>query len=220
MSATFRIDPAAPDPAAIRAAAEALAAGGLVVLPTETVYGIAGRAGDAAAAAVFRAKRRPIGLSLPVMAPTTEEAMELVGPTPAAAALAAAFWPGPLTLVLPRNKRSERWLLGEATGTIALRVPDHPVATAVLRAAGPLTVTSANLSGSPPLDDEAALVDAFGDAVAVYLIALAPDRVGEASTVVDLTQDAPRILRPGPISAERIRAALAGISSPDDHSID
>jgi tRNA threonylcarbamoyl adenosine modification protein (Sua5/YciO/YrdC/YwlC family) len=210
MSATFHVDPVAPDPGPIRAAAEALAAGDLVVLPTETVYGIAARAGDdRAAAAVFRAKRRPTGLSLPVMAPTADQAMELARPNPAAAALAAAFWPGPLTLVLPRNERSERWLLGDATGTIALRVPDHPVAVAILRAAGPLAVTSANRSGSPPLDDEASLVDAFGDSVAVYLIASAAERAGAASTVVDLTHGAPRIVRSGPIPEGRIRAVVA-----------
>jgi tRNA threonylcarbamoyl adenosine modification protein (Sua5/YciO/YrdC/YwlC family) len=126
-------------------------------------------------------------------------------------------------VVLPRSERSERWLLGDASGTIALRVPDHPVATAILRAAGPLTVTSANPSGSPPLDAEAALLSVFGDAVAVYLVAPPPERSGTPSTVVDLTQDVPRILRAGTISEEAIDAVLArgpSVFPPGDQSID
>ena len=127
MAEIFEHDPEGdPDPAAIRAATEALAAGGLVVLPTETVYGIACRADlPAATGRLFTAKRRARGLALPVMTATATEALVLARPDAAARVMAGAFWPGPLTIVLGRSERAAGWALGEHPDTIALRVPAH-----------------------------------------------------------------------------------------------
>ena len=126
-SRVHEIDPCCPDVAgrAIRAAVAALVEGALVVLPTETVYGIACRPDDASATArLFAAKRRPRGLSLPVLAATADAAWELGVPDDRGRRLAAALWPGPLTMVVPRSDRSKGWALGERGESIALRVPD------------------------------------------------------------------------------------------------
>ncbi|HEX9411578.1 MAG TPA: L-threonylcarbamoyladenylate synthase [Actinomycetota bacterium] len=215
MSEVFEVDPEHPttSSAALAAAARALAQGLLVVLPTETVYGIACRPDEPSATGrVFGAKRRPHGLNLPVLAADAEAAWELVGSDDRATRLAAAFWPGPLTMVLPRSGRSRPWELGERRDSIALRVPDLPLASSLLRRVGPMAVTSANLSGQPPLSDRDELVATLGDAVAVYLV-LVPGIAsphGNPSTVVDLTGEEVRVLRPGPLPAERIRATAAG----------
>jgi len=196
---------------AARPAVEALLTGGLVVFPTETVYGIACRPDDPAATAkLFEAKRRPRGLNLPVLAATAGAALALAEAPVEAAVLAAAFWPGPLTMVLRRSAASSSWDLGDERETIGVRVPDLLLARAVLEATGPLGVTSANLSGEPPAADRVALVATFGDAVALYLVATGAPPTGAPSTVVDLT-DAPRlrVLRAGDVSRERIDGALA-----------
>ena len=211
MSQVFEVDPRSPNAsrAALEAAAGELARGQLVVLPTETLYGMAARPDDPLATArVFSAKRRPLGLNLPVLTGTTEAAWELGVPDERAARLAAAFWPGPLTIVLPRSGRSRAWELGGRRDSIALRVPDLEPTSSLLGMTGALAATSANLSGRPPLSARDGLVATFGDSVAVYLLlppGLAPPR-GIASTVVDLTGAALRILRPGPIPSERIEA--------------
>lgn len=198
------MDEAAP---ALAAAAEALEEGLLVVLPTETVYGLACRP-DASAATdrLFRAKQRPLGLNLPVLADSAEEAWGVGLADPTARALAEAFWPGPFTLVLPRTHRSRRWHLGEATDTVAVRVPDHAVCAELLVRTGPLAATSANLSGRPPLADPHAIEETFGEAVAVYLMisSAEPALAASASTVVDLTDGSLRILREGRISLDAI----------------
>jgi tRNA threonylcarbamoyl adenosine modification protein (Sua5/YciO/YrdC/YwlC family) len=215
VSQVFEVDPRNPNAsrAPLEAAAGALAEGQLVVLPTETIYGIAARPDDPSATArVFSAKRRPSGLNLPVLTAMAEGAWEVGVPDERAIRLAAAFWPGPLTMVLPRSDHSRAWKLGEQRDSIALRVPDHALTSRLIAQAGPLAATSANVSGRPPLSDRSALVGAFGDAVAVYLV-LAPGAAppgGTASTVVDLTGPTMRILRPGPISPEQIEAAAAG----------
>ena len=199
----------------IRAAAAALAAGRLVVLPTETLYGISCRPDDPEATArLFDAKRRPRGLSLPVLTATADEAFEVGERTPAAGRLADACWPGPLTMVLHRSERSRPWSLGDAEDTVGLRVPDHPVRL-LLERTGPLAVSSANRSGAAPSRDPDDIRAAFGDRVAVYLFdARDGADAGEeaASTVVDLTGPEPRILREGRISPARIRD-LAGSGS-------
>jgi L-threonylcarbamoyladenylate synthase len=196
----------------IRAAAAALAAGQLVVLPTETLYGISCRPDDPEATAqLFDAKRRPRGLNLPVLTATADEAFEVGERVPAASRLADACWPGPLTMVLRRGERSRPWSLGDADDTVGLRVPDHPVRL-LLERTGPLAVSSANRSGAAPSRDPDDIRAAFGDRVAVYLFdardeADAGD--GAASTVVDLTGPEPQILRDGRIPPARIRD-LAG----------
>ncbi len=217
MSRVFDVDP--EDPAAVteavRAAAEAVHAGQLVVLPTDTVYGIACRPDDPAAIdRLFEAKRRPTGLNLPVLVASTGDALGLALPSEAGRSLAAEFWPGPLTMVLTRSDLSKDWQLGEKTGTIAIRVPDHHLCLALLTRTGPLAATSANISGETPLRDPATLREAFGLAVAVYVIERSvPDDSSERpSTVVDLTRPDPRVLREGPIDAGAI-SRVVGASS-------
>ena len=211
MIRVFEIDPAHLHEAepGLAAAEQSLAGAELVVFPTETVYGLGSRPDDPDATdRLFRAKQRPLDLNIPLLVDSAVAAWEVAEPSPAARALATRFWPGPLTLVLPRTKRSRPWQLGKAADTVAVRVPDHPLCLALLARTGHLAATSANLSGRPPLSDRTALVDTFGDAVAVYLVlpaGLVPAS-GSPSTVVDLTAERMRILRPGPIPPERIEA--------------
>jgi L-threonylcarbamoyladenylate synthase len=194
-------------------AVEALLHGELVVLPTETVYGIAARPDDAGATArLFAAKRRPRGLSLPILVPDAGSAWTLGRRTSQAEALADAYWPGPLTLVLERTALSSGWALGDEARTIGLRVPDLPLALALLRRAGPIAATSANLSGRPPLGRTEDLLEAFGNLVAVYLVLRreAPEPGGVPSTVVDVTRSPSRFVREGAIGVEPIRRILSG----------
>jgi len=218
VSVILEVDLSRPEEAdeAVRLAAATVAAGRLVIFPTETVYGLASRP-DArdATRRLFEAKRRPLGLSLPVLTGSVDQAFSLVEPAAGAAALAASFWPGPLTLVLTRSTLSAPWYLGEREASIGVRVPAGPISLAILRLAGPLAATSANISGRPPLLDPAGIVEAFGDSVAVYLVLPAGAHPPEQapSTVLDLTGPAPRIVREGPIEAEAIRMALGGVQA-------
>ena len=218
MSSVFEVDPDSPgaSAAALDAASEAVRDGGVVVFPTETVYGIAARPDDPrATSALFEAKRRPRSLTLPVLARTTSDAWQLGQATGPAVALARAFWPGPLTVVVARSARARDWSLGDRAESIGLRVPDHRLTRSLLERAGPLAATSANMSGHPPLSDADDLLEAFGDAVDVYLV-LAPGLAapaGVASTVVDLTAEQPRVLREGPVGSGDILAVLAGVQT-------
>ena len=213
MSVVFEVDPGRPDEVveATKAVTEAIDAGDLVVVPTDTVYGLAARPDDPRATnRLFEAKRRPPRLNLPVLAPSAAEALDLVVSNDAATRLADVFWPGPLTVVLERGKRSKTWMLGEATQTIGIRVPDHALSLALLERTGPLAATSANISGGPLLHDEIALREAFGDKVAVYIVARTAFRPsGQSSTVIDVTGPEVRVLREGPIDAARL-AAIVG----------
>jgi L-threonylcarbamoyladenylate synthase len=194
-----------PDP--IEEAADAARRGDLVVVPTDTVYGIGTRPDDPAATTrLFEAKRRPEHLELPVLVATAAEARDVATFDDRADRLAAACWPGALTLVLPRTARSAPWELGGDPATVGVRVPHHPLALAVLARTGPMAVTSANRSGEPPARTCDELHAAFGDAVAVYLCAGEPLE-GAASTVLDLAHGAPTILREGAID----RTTLAGL---------
>jgi L-threonylcarbamoyladenylate synthase len=209
----FEVDPARGDTAdeAMEAAAAALFAGQLVVLPTETVYGIAARPDHRSATrALFEAKRRPAGLNLPVLAPTARSAWTVGRKAEGAERLASAFWPGPLTLVLLRTDAASEWYLGDDRETVGVRVPHHPIASRLLERSGPIAATSANLSGLPPLAAQDDLVAAFGDSVAVYVVlpVKAPPPQGQASTVVDLAAGDPKVLREGPISSARVNSAL------------
>jgi L-threonylcarbamoyladenylate synthase len=191
--------------------AEAIAAvqrGGLIVFPTDTVYGIGARPDDAAATAkLFDAKDRPRGLTLPVLAATTALARRLAAFDERAERLALALWPGPVTLVLPRSALSRDWDLGGDDRTLGVRVPDHPMASALL-GPGPLATTSANRSGEPPATTCDELVEAFGDAVDVYLCQDEP-LVGAASTVVSLVGEL-EVLRVGTIDPDTIARLSAG----------
>jgi len=192
----------------IEEAALAALGGELVVLPTDTVYGIGTRPDDPAATArLFDAKGRPRDLELPVLVPTAAAAREIAELDARAEALAARFWAGPLTLVLRRTGSSRAWDLGGDPVTIGVRVPYHPLALAVLARTGPLAVTSANRSGEPSPASCEGVVDVFGDAVAVYLCDESP-RAAPASTVVDLAHQPPSILRAGAVSEAEVLAAI------------
>ena len=212
MSEVFEVDPARPELAvdALGAAARALADGLLVALPTETVYGIAARPDLAEATRrLFDAKRRPAGLNLPVLTSGAESAWELGVPNEAARRLAAAFWPGPLTMVLPRTERSQPYWLGERVESIGVRAPDHAMSLALLEMTGPLAATSANLSGTSPIDEPEEIVRTFAETVAVYLLvdAGAARPEGRPSSVIDLTIEPMRLLRDGAIDARRLLEA-------------
>jgi len=172
----------------------ALHAGLIVGLPTDTVYGIGvDPMNHHAMARLFAVKGRSGEKAIPVLAATLADARGL-GLVPDAV---AAYWPGALTVVVQRTPAAPRWVGDHDRNTVALRVPDHPVALEVLAAAGPLAVTSANRSGEPPASDDVAARAILGDSVAVYLEGSAP--AGRSSTVVDLSGSEPVVLRPGPV---------------------
>jgi tRNA threonylcarbamoyl adenosine modification protein (Sua5/YciO/YrdC/YwlC family) len=199
---------------AIDEAIAAVRGGELVVIPTDTVHGIGTRADDPAATVrIFEAKGRPRHLELPVFVGTFAEARALAAFDDLASILVDRFWPGRLTLVLPRSEPSRDWDLGGDGSTIGLRMPAHPLALAIVRGAGPMAVTSANRSGQPTPASGEAVADIFGDAVSVYLLEERP-LAGEPSTVVDLSTGEPRVLRAGAIAAEEVLRALP----PDDRS--
>jgi tRNA threonylcarbamoyl adenosine modification protein (Sua5/YciO/YrdC/YwlC family) len=191
-------------------AVDALARGELVVLPTDTVYGLAARP-DAPGATerVFRAKSRPRSLTLPLLVADLPAARDVAVLSETAERAARAWWPGPATLVLPRAPRSRAWDLGDEHETVGVRVPDEPLALELLRTTGPLAVTSANRSGDPPGRTCEELVGAFGDAVAVFLCRDDPLE-GVPSAVLDLTVSPPSVLRAGGLSAEDLRRFIAG----------
>ncbi|ACZ31472.1 Sua5/YciO/YrdC/YwlC family protein [Xylanimonas cellulosilytica DSM 15894] len=196
--------------AAIDEAVNAVRRGALVVLPTDTVYGVAAEAFDAGAvAAIGTAKGRADRTPPPVLVPDVRTLDGLATEvSDDARALADAFWPGALTLVL-RAQPSLQWDLGDNRGVVALRMPDHPAALALLRRTGPLAVTGAQRVGeTAPLDADAARAQ-LGDAVAVYLDG--GPVPGGGSTVVDATVTPPRVVRPGAIDVEALREVVPAI---------
>lgn len=207
---TSVFDCADPDQRAlgITSAAGAAKSGRLVVLPTDTVYGIGADAFDSTAvAALLAAKGRGRDMPVGVLVGSWHTIEGLVYTMPDGARdLIRAFWPGALSLVV-RQAPSLQWDLGDARGTVMLRMPLHPVAIELLREVGPMAVSSANVSGHPPAVDAAEARSQLGDLVDVYLDA-GPAQQQAASTIVDLTDDTPRILRAGPVSAERIAEVL------------
>ena len=188
----------------VQAAVAALKRGGLVVLPTDTVYGLAADAFDPPAVSrLLGAKGRGRDMPVPVLvgAWTGIDGLADVV-TPLTRSLVEAFWPGALTLVV-RAAPSLAWDLGETRGTVAVRMPLHPVALAVLAETGPLAVSSANRTGMAPAAD---IVDAeaqLGTAVEIYLDG-GPAGDPVPSTIVDLTGDRPRLVRAGALATERL----------------
>ena len=183
--------------------------GELIVFPTDTVYGIATRPDDPAATArLFDAKHRPRDLTLPVLVGNTTQGRAIARFDDRAERLAQALWPGPLTIVLPRSPASDGWDLGGDPASIGVRVPNHPLALAVL-AGGALATTSANRSGDPPAATCAELVAAFSGDVEVFLCEDEP-RQGAASAVVSLLGDRLEILRPGDLDPAVIARLSAG----------
>lgn len=207
----------APSPDALAAAAAAIAAGRLVVFPTETVYGLGCDAGnDRAVAAVFSAKGRPRINPLIVHVTGLDDAATIAEASQRARSLAARFWPGPLTLVLPRRPDARLSLLVSAgLDTVAVRAPDHPVAQALLRAAGrPIAAPSANPSGAISPTCAQDIAGSLRDAVAVILDG-GRCRVGLESTVLDLSVDPPAVLRPGGVTVEAIAAVIGPLAAAD-----
>lgn len=192
----------------LREAASAIRRGELVVLPTDTVYGIGADAfSPGAVGDLLVAKGRGRGMPSPVLvgSPNTlhglvtdfsEQAWELVD----------AFWPGALTLVA-RHQPSLTWDLGETRGTVAVRMPLHPVAIELLTEFGPMAVSSANLTGYPSPQDCDAAQDMLGDAVSVYLDA-GPTPANVPSSIVDVTGKVPVLLRAGALSADELREVV------------
>jgi L-threonylcarbamoyladenylate synthase len=196
-------------PAGRAEAIEALRRGGIVAIPTDTVYGLA-VALDVpdGIERLFEAKRRPAERAVAVLLADAEQAAAIATLTPLGRRLAEAFWPGGLTLVLPR--RADLALPDALTGgrpTIGVRVPDHPAPRALAAALGPLPTTSANLSGEPEAGDAAEIERVFGGAIDLILDG-GPARGGPASTVVDASGTEPRILREGAIPAATIEWRL------------
>ena len=205
----------ADDPAGRDAAVEVLRRGGLVALPTDTVYGIAVRLDvPGGIARLFAAKRRPPDKAVMLLLADVTQAAEIGRMTPAATALGEALWPGGLTVVVPQ--REDVPLPADLTGgaaTIGLRVPDHPAPRALAAGVGPLPTTSANVSGVAEARTANEILDQLGDAVDLVLDG-GEAHGGPASTVVDCSAEAPRILRVGAIAPERVAAVLdaAGIA--------
>ncbi len=197
----------------VEEAVAAARSGGLVVLPTDTVYGVGTRPDDPeATACLFAAKERPAGLTLPVLVASLDDARRVGVFDRRAEALAEGCWPGALTLVLARTEVSTGWELGGDRATVGVRIPAHLLALEVLHATGPLAVTSANRTGEPPATTCEQLLAVFGDQVDVYLCEERPLQ-GVASTVLDLAHGEPRLLRRGDADPARL-AGLMGWEGP------
>lgn len=197
-------------PSAFDAAATALCNGGVVAIPTDTVYGLAvdpSRPG--ATDRLFELKRRPADFELPVLVASRSQAASLVdasGWGSTAEKLATAFWPGALTIVVARRPGLD-WSLGGDGVTIGLRCPAHPGVRLLCEAVGPLATTSANLHGRPPCPDAATVRRVFGARVAVVVDG--GNCVGSSSTVVDVTGQGPRCRRAGAVAWDDVLAVAA-----------
>ena len=213
MTEVLRVDPDNPDADSIAYAANCLRSGGLVAFPTETVYGLGAHALDRRAVQrVFAAKERPANDPLIIHVAAVDDVAPLVAEFPAAArALAARFWPGPLTMVLRRSAR----VPAEVTAgldTVAIRVPSHPVAQALLQQARlPVAAPSANRFSRPSPTRAAHVVADLGGRIDVILDAGATT-VGLESTVIDLVHQPATVLRPGAIDAAALEAVVPDIS--------
>lgn len=206
-----------PDAQSVAEAARLLRAGQLVAFPTETVYGLGGDAtNERAVAAIFEAKGRPEFNPLISHVLGSDEAKRFVRWNDTADRLAARFWPGPLTLVLPRSEGSRISLLATAgLDTVAIRAPSHPVAQALIRAAGlPIAAPSANRSGAISPTRAEHVAESLGERVPLILDG-GPCLVGVESTVLDLTGATPTLLRPGGATREAIEAVIGTIAVSD-----
>jgi len=203
----LRVDTPEAVAAAAGEAAAVLRAGRLVVLPTDTVYGLAAAIDAAAIDRLFAAKQRPPERAIPVLLAEAAAAARVTRAfPPVAARLAARFWPGPLTIAVPRREDLPPNL--SQLDTVGVRVPDHAAARAVLAAAGgALAVTSANRSDEPAACTIEDAIAALGARVALYLDG-GPCPGGVPSTVIAIEDGLPRVLRAGPIDSSALRAAL------------
>lgn len=208
MSTTYDVRHEESVQAGVDAAVQALRRGELVVLPTDTVYGIAADAfTPAAVTSLLETKGRGRDMPVPVLVGSRDTIDGLAEEVPAELrTLVQTFWPGGLTVVV-RSAPTLLWDLGETRGTVAVRMPQHPVALAVLEATGPLAVSSANRTGLPPALDAAEAARQLGTAVEVYLDA-GPVGGAGTSTIVDLTGNVPRVLRAGVVPESDLRDVL------------
>jgi L-threonylcarbamoyladenylate synthase len=194
--------------AGVTEAVAVLRRGDLAVLPTDTVYGISADAfSPPAVDRLLAAKGRARDMPVPVLVGSWRGLDGLADHvTPSMRSLVEAFWPGPLTVIV-KAAPSLAWDLGETRGTVAVRMPLHPVALAVLAETGPLAVSSANRTGMPPATDAAQALEQLGSSVAVYLEA---GSSGDAvpSTIVDLTGETPQVRRAGALDLEALQAVL------------
>lgn len=208
--------------AGVHDAASAVRRGELVVLPTDTVYGIGSDAfSPTAVAALLAAKGRGREAPPPVLVGSMRAAQALVEDMGSHGQnLIEEFWPGALTIVCGARS-SLSWDLGDTRGTVALRMPMHPVALALLREVGPMAVSSANLSGHAPAQTATAAREQLEESVAVYLDG-GECAAATPSTIVDLTYHVPRLLRAGAIPVERLRAVCGVIlgAAGDEHEDD
>jgi L-threonylcarbamoyladenylate synthase len=197
---------------ALSSAAHCVSSGQLVVLPTDTVYGIGADAFDPVAVAdLLAAKGRGRDMPVPVLVGSWSTIDGLVNHvSDQARSLIEAFWPGGLTLVVT-HAPSLDWDLGDARGTVAVRMPLHPVAIELLEATGPMAVSSANRSGQPAATTAEQAREQLGDDVALYLDG-GPAQAGVASTIVDVTAEVPRVLRAGAVSIEALRKVVPDLA--------
>ena len=208
------IDPLKPDSALILLGAEIIKRGGVVAFPTETVYGLGANGLDAAAVRrIFEAKGRPQDNPLILHVSDIEEAQAICVMDSRAIELAEAFWPGPLTLVLPAKDCVPLETRG-GLATVAVRMPSHPVALDLIKASGvPLAAPSANRSGRPsPTEAQSVWID-FGDRIDLILDG-GSTRIGVESTVLDVSGEEPLLLRPGGITAEELTLFLGELKIP------
>ncbi|AKE41646.1 tRNA threonylcarbamoyladenosine biosynthesis protein YwlC [Corynebacterium kutscheri] len=192
----------------LKAAVSAVQAGRLVVMPTDTLYGLGCDAfNNDAVAKLLDTKRRGPDMPVPVLVGSWDTARGLVANyTEQMRTLIEAFWPGALSMVVPQAP-SLPWNLGDTRGTVMLRMPLHPVAIELLRETGPMAVSSANISGNPPAATVAEAKEQLGTHISVYLDG-GQCQLGQASTIIDLSSSQPKILREGAISAERVAQVL------------
>ena len=209
MSTTYDCADPASRAEGLKAAATALRTGELVVLPTDTVYGIGADAFyPSAVMALLAAKGRARDMPPPVLVGTVRAASALIEDLgPYGQDLIDEFWPGGLTIVCRAN-RSLNWDLGDTRGTVAVRMPLHPVALELLKETGPLAVSSANRTGEPAATTAAAAQEQLREDVSVYLDG-GPCTADVPSTIVDLTGEVPRLLRAGAVSVGRLREVAA-----------
>jgi len=209
MTATYDCADPAVRAEGIKAAALALRSGELVVLPTDTLYGLGADAFyPSAVTGLLAAKGRGRDMPPPVLVGTVRAASALIEDLgPYGKDLIDEFWPGGLTIVC-RASRTLSWDLGDTRGTVAVRMPLHALALDLLKETGPLAVSSANRTGSPPATSAAEAEEQLGDAVSVYLDD-GPCAADVPSTIVDLTGSVPRLLRAGAVSVGRLREVAA-----------
>lgn len=192
---------------ALETAADALEQGAVIAVPTDTVYGLVCLYNEPAAIGrLFAVKGRPLHKALPVLLGDTDQAQVVVQPgrSPLAQAVMARFWPGPLTLVL-RSRPGLPAALTAGGRTVGVRVPAHPFLRALARRVGPLASSSANRSSAPPCATPAAVLEQLDGRIPLVIDG-GPAPLARASTVLDLSGPAPKVLRPGPVGRDLLAA--------------